>query len=326
MKFTVSQFDEKYTLDEQYEKYRDKISTLDPSSNDFYKKYKIRENIGTGSIEIYKLKDKMEIIIYNLKYFNDLELSYEVDEDYFEIEYCIEGSMKIIKEEEVLFREGDLSISSSKDTKGSIIYEKNKTYKGVSITTNKKNIKNYFGSSGIEVWNNTIEKLNTSKRIKYYNGISAPYDIRNSFAEIFYNNYDLEIKKLYLEVKIMEILTNIILLEKTKVSLDSYEIEKINKIPEILMENILELPTIEELSKSLGINKNKLNSGFKELYGDSIFSYHRKKSLETACIFLKTTKKTISEIALESGYSTPSNFCYAFKKQFGISPSKYRKL
>ncbi len=34
---------------------------------------------------------------------------------------------------------------------------------------------------------------------------------------------------------------------------------------------------------------------------------------------------TINEIAYDSGYSSPSNFCAAFKKQYGVTPLKYRE-
>lgn len=324
MEFFISKYDANKTVKKQYDEYREKIGILDESSNEFYKKYNIKDELGTGYIEIYKLKDGMEITIYNLNLKEDLRLNYIVDSDYFEIEYCIAGSMNIIQKNKTRFKEGDISISASKHTEGTINYESGELYRGIAIVTDKFGIKNYFGSSGIEVWNKTIEKLDRERRNEYYNGVQVSYNIRNSFLEIFNCKYDLELRKLFFEAKIMEILTNIIMLEKNESILDDYEFKKIKQVPEILMENIFELPTVDQLSKILGINKNKLNDGFKEIYGDSIFSYHRKKSLEKASIYLRTTDKTIQEISLDVGYSTASNFCYAFKKQFGVSPKKYR--
>ena len=37
------------------------------------------------------------------------------------------------------------------------------------------------------------------------------------------------------------------------------------------------------------------------------------------------TDNMINEIAYDSGYSSPSNFCAAFKKQYGVTPLKYRE-
>jgi AraC-like DNA-binding protein len=33
----------------------------------------------------------------------------------------------------------------------------------------------------------------------------------------------------------------------------------------------------------------------------------------------------ISEIALEVGFNNPANFAQSFKKQFGVSPTEYKK-
>ena len=102
------------------------------------------------------------------------------------------------------------------------------------------------------------------------------------------------------------------------------ELEKIKRIPDILMENLQNLPTVQELSNILQINKGKLTKGFKALYKDTIFSYHRKLCMHRAGAMLLNSGKSISEIALAVGYSNPSNFCTSFRKQFGMSPLQYR--
>ncbi|WP_018997035.1 helix-turn-helix transcriptional regulator [Hirschia maritima] len=46
--------------------------------------------------------------------------------------------------------------------------------------------------------------------------------------------------------------------------------------------------------------------------------------LECGLILLQTTSKNISEIALESGFKTPSHFSDSFRKRFKISPKEIR--
>jgi AraC-like DNA-binding protein len=72
------------------------------------------------------------------------------------------------------------------------------------------------------------------------------------------------------------------------------------------------------------MNSKKLAKGFKMIYGDTIFRYLRKLCLQRASLLLLDTDKFISEIAYDMGYSNPSNFCYAFKKEYGMTPLQYR--
>ncbi|MBQ7118868.1 MAG: helix-turn-helix transcriptional regulator [Oscillospiraceae bacterium] len=46
---------------------------------------------------------------------------------------------------------------------------------------------------------------------------------------------------------------------------------------------------------------------------------------EFASTLIKTTKKSLTEIAYESGYVSLNTFCRCFKKHFSVTPSEYRK-
>jgi len=93
----------------------------------------------------------------------------------------------------------------------------------------------------------------------------------------------------------------------------------------MLLAKPFELPNLLTLAEMLVINPKKLTKGFKRVYGDTIYNYHRKFSLQRASAMLLDTEKSINEISYEIGYSSPSNFCAAFKKQYGVTPLKYRE-
>ncbi|MDE6367782.1 MAG: helix-turn-helix domain-containing protein, partial [Muribaculaceae bacterium] len=46
--------------------------------------------------------------------------------------------------------------------------------------------------------------------------------------------------------------------------------------------------------------------------------------LKQAQLLLKTTEKTISEIAYETGFSTPAYFTRCYRESFGETPSETR--
>ena len=86
------------------------------------------------------------------------------------------------------------------------------------------------------------------------------------------------------------------------------------------------LPTIEELASAMFMNQDKLKKGFKELYNDTIYRYHRKERLHHARMILSSTDENIDTIATLFGFPHTSTFSALFKKTYGISPSELRKL
>ncbi|WP_340114790.1 helix-turn-helix domain-containing protein [Maribellus mangrovi] len=64
---------------------------------------------------------------------------------------------------------------------------------------------------------------------------------------------------------------------------------------------------------------------FMEYYHTTPGKWLTNKRLEHAGTLLKSTKKSISEIAYDSGFENSSHFSRIFKEKFGLSPLQYRK-
>ena len=62
--------------------------------------------------------------------------------------------------------------------------------------------------------------------------------------------------------------------------------------------------------------------GFQAAYGSPIYEYFQKIRMQAAKDKLLTGGHSVKEVALELGYSNLSNFTIAFKKEFGLLPSK----
>ncbi len=63
---------------------------------------------------------------------------------------------------------------------------------------------------------------------------------------------------------------------------------------------------------------------FSALTGYSVMDYIRKRRLTIAACTLLTTRKSVLDIALESGYDAHYSFTRAFKRMFGVTPAKFR--
>lgn len=83
--------------------------------------------------------------------------------------------------------------------------------------------------------------------------------------------------------------------------------------------------SIEELSKTAGLNTSYLKKYFKESNGITIFEYSQKKRIQYAKNLLINTQFTIALIAEKVGYQQSAHFSHAFKRNTGFSPNQYRK-
>lgn len=69
-----------------------------------------------------------------------------------------------------------------------------------------------------------------------------------------------------------------------------------------------------------------LSQFFKEQTGINFSDYLESKRIDCACLLLRTSDKSVREIAAESGYYSPNSFFKAFKRVLGMSPTEYRKM
>lgn len=110
-----------------------------------------------------------------------------------------------------------------------------------------------------------------------------------------------------------------------QVLLRSSEVKQIQYISSLIENNIADVPSVENLAREAGLNINKLQEGFKKLYGATVNNYIQKTRLDTAYSLLTKTDLSISEIVGAIGLSSKSYFSKIFKEKHAISPSDFRK-
>ncbi len=97
------------------------------------------------------------------------------------------------------------------------------------------------------------------------------------------------------------------------------------KAREILLANLQSPPSLFQLADNVGLTHTKLNKGFRDLWGTTVFGYLRLQRLEQARQMLDEAELNIAEIAFAAGFSSPSHFAKAFLGQYGVQPGVYRK-
>lgn len=88
------------------------------------------------------------------------------------------------------------------------------------------------------------------------------------------------------------------------------------------LESRLSLDTVAEKS---GYTKWHFQRLFKNQTGLALGSYIRARRLSCSAVALRLTNDSIMDISLRYRFDSQQTFCRAFKKQFNITPSEYRK-
>lgn len=83
--------------------------------------------------------------------------------------------------------------------------------------------------------------------------------------------------------------------------------------------------TLDLLKNTFFISKNTLCKNFQKVMQCSIMEYCSSVRLNEAKHLLKTTKKSMEDIADLCGFSSANYFSLLFKSKTGLSPSAYRK-
>ena len=80
--------------------------------------------------------------------------------------------------------------------------------------------------------------------------------------------------------------------------------------------------TVEDVAHEVGLSRVQLYRKVKAMTGSSVVDLLRKARLTKAHHLLQTTKRSISEIAFEVGFSSPSYFTKCFKDEYGKRPGE----
>ena len=107
--------------------------------------------------------------------------------------------------------------------------------------------------------------------------------------------------------------------------LNIHEKKKISEARSLLIRDLQAPPTLNHLSATTGLSAAKLQAGFRQAYGKSVFDYFREYRMQEAKRLLGKTETNVSETAWQVGYVNVSHFSAAFKKRFGILPKHYLK-
>lgn len=98
------------------------------------------------------------------------------------------------------------------------------------------------------------------------------------------------------------------------------------KIREFIDGNLHKGITLKMLAQFLGYSEKYCSELFHSAIGESFSRYLKRRKTDTAALLLRTTHKSIADIAFSLGFSDQFAFSHFFKRTTGQSPRDFRGM
>lgn len=164
---------------------------------------------------------------------------------------------------------------------------------------------------------------------KYYRQDRINASVAVVLSQLWNEHMHPSVRSLYFRAKAYELLSLVFnrnadaLGEQCPILVDEENLRRIRRAKDIVLERMAEPPRLAELAEETGLSLKKLKEGFKQIYGDSVYSFLFDHKMETARKMLESGRFNVNEVGLKVGYSTASHFIEAFKKKYNTTPKKY---
>ncbi|CAG5069338.1 HTH-type transcriptional activator RhaS [Dyadobacter sp. CECT 9623] len=103
-----------------------------------------------------------------------------------------------------------------------------------------------------------------------------------------------------------------------------HEDEVIRKAQEFIEKSFQEKITVDQLSEMFAIGRRSFERRFKKATSNSVMEYIQRVKIEAVKKSFEVTRKNVTELMYEVGYTDTKAFRSTFKKITGLSPIEYR--
>lgn len=105
--------------------------------------------------------------------------------------------------------------------------------------------------------------------------------------------------------------------------LSARERDAVHEARRRLLADMGQPPTLGELAFGAGLGEKRLNAGFRQLFGATVFDLLRNERLAHARSVLLAEQASLKDVAFRVGYNHVSNFITAFTARYGAPPRQH---
>ncbi|MEO1591898.1 MAG: AraC family transcriptional regulator [Cyanobacteria bacterium J06632_22] len=207
----------------------------------------------------------------------------------------------------------------------------------VEVVVSVQQLIHYLGENITSALMPLRQRLTQNREEPYFHSGAITPQMQMVLHQYLHCPYEGTMQRLYLESKAMELIALKLGQIQTMAEavapesvngagarpLSGQDTARIHRARQILLENMANPPSLQQLAEQVGIGDYKLKQDFRRTFGTTVFGYLRSHRLEQARQLLIDRRMSVSEVARFVGYSSLSKFSAAFKRQFGVVPSTY---
>jgi len=286
------------------------------------------KNVGESSLDEITLEKGFYVLHFQNESDKIQHFEREIDSSFLQMHFCLRGNSKF------LFNNGSYSFDVL-DNRTILLYNPQRILPINLEIQPKTTLVSLLIS--IEKFHSLFSKeagyipflSDENSNRKFYDDTEIKPTVGIVLQQIINSNINSAIRELYVKGKIYELLSlhfqkeENVDTEYCPFLVDEQNVLKIRKAKDIIISRMSEPPSLQELATEIGLNLKKLKEGFKQIYGDTVYSFLFDYKMEHARKLLESNQYNVNEVGLQVGYSTASHFIAAFKKKFVTTPKKY---
>ncbi|WP_339225152.1 AraC family transcriptional regulator [Paenibacillus sp. FSL H8-0332] len=287
-------------------------------------RFNVPENIGQGFWERIKVNSSIEIVSCDMYVHERTEMSSRDQDNSMKWSFCLGDPIDWTEEDSrttYTLNGGQMSIFGHEPSTSMGRYHAGSHIQGITVKMSSSFAKRHELQSIMQtVYGGSVQPFQMYPMTTAVNRI---------LIDISSCDYEEDIKRIYLEGKVLE-LTAVCLHEAGRsqtasAQMSRSDIDALMQAKQILDQNYLSAPSLQQLSRQIYLNEFKLKKGFKLLFGSSVHAYIIERRLDAAYQLLETADCNITTAAMMCGFKKPSHFTEKFKRKYGVTPSQYFK-
>jgi AraC-like DNA-binding protein len=281
----------------------------------------IPESYGKGYCSGCVFNEKIRILIFNYELKQDLILDNP--------EINTTGKMILFKFQNIfktqLSKENpSVLIATSRINSDEIISIQNAT--SINIEVDSKYLEELFGLSKKSP---ILQSLSKNSQPLLFEQLIFP-SLQIILDEIISESVEDSFKWILRKIKAEELICRLLIeLEKRQEQqlypLNGKDIQTLYALKEEILNHLATPPVINDLAEQVNMSPTKLKNLFKQIFGDSIFSYYQGFRMKEAARLLKEEQLSVSDVGYCLGFSNLSHFSRVFEENIGMKPKKYSK-